>query len=80
MPPVAPDTVLHVVLPLPLLHGFDYLPPEGFHAGPDWVGCRIRVPFGRRERIGVVASVGPQDAVKIVSTNVQKFLGLDARG
>ncbi|MFZ5658067.1 MAG: primosomal protein N' [Pseudomonadota bacterium] len=46
-------------LPLPRL--FDYRPPEGDEAGAGAVGCRVRVPFGTRERIGVVAAVGPAD-------------------
>ncbi|GAB6197425.1 primosomal protein N' [Lysobacter xanthus] len=44
-------------LPLPRL--FDYRPCDA--AGEAAVGCRVRVPFGTRERIGVVAAVGPAD-------------------
>ena len=52
--------VLRVALPVPLPRDFDYLPPAGAVPGPDWVGCRVRVPFGRGdgERIGVVVGVG----------------------
>lgn len=47
--------VLRVALPVPLHRLFDYLPPAG--AVPD-VGCRVRVPFGRRELVGVVVEQG----------------------
>ncbi|HEY4583426.1 MAG TPA: primosomal protein N' [Lysobacter sp.] len=44
-------------LPLPRL--FDYRPVEGdLDAAP---GCRVRVPFGTRERIGVIAAIGAAD-------------------
>ena len=58
--PEAPRTVLHVALPVPLPREFDYLPPPD--AGPpatDWIGRRLRVPFGRSEQIGVIAGIGP---------------------
>lgn len=61
-PPAVGTSVWKVAiggLPLPRL--FDYRPPEGDEAGAGAVGCRIRVPFGTRERIGVVAAVGPAD-------------------
>src|SRR6476620_10182823 len=54
----SPDasTVVRVALPLPLPGLFDYLP--GNAVGPDLVGCRLRVPFGSRELVGVAAEVG----------------------
>ncbi|MDY0021521.1 primosomal protein N' [Arenimonas caeni] len=59
-----PVPVLHVALPVPLPRDFDYLPPAGALPGPDWVGCRVRVPFGRGdgEQVGVVVGVGESDA------------------
>jgi primosomal protein N' (replication factor Y) len=62
MPP-PPPTVLRVALPVPLPQCFDYLPPAGQTAGPDWHGCRVRVPFGRGEdtRVGLVVDTGPAD-------------------
>ena len=52
------STVLRVALPLPLPRLFDYLPP-GDAADPGaLVGHRIRVPFGQRELVGVVAEAG----------------------
>ncbi|MFH2077223.1 MAG: primosomal protein N', partial [Pseudomonadota bacterium] len=56
-----PPHILRVALPVPLPREFDYLPPAGQAAGPDWLGCRVRVPFGRGggEQVGVVAGTGP---------------------
>lgn len=61
-----PSTVWRVALPLPLPRLFDYLPPQPGAGEPidpgaetgDPVGCRVRVPFGRRELIGVVVELG----------------------
>jgi primosomal protein N' (replication factor Y) (superfamily II helicase) len=55
----ATDPVLQVALPLPLPRLFDYRAPAGLVATPALVGCRVRVPFGPRELVGVVAAVGP---------------------
>ena len=54
----SPDTVLRVALPLPLPRLFDYLPP-GDATGV--VGGRVRVPFGSRSLVGVIAEIGPAD-------------------
>jgi len=57
--PSPPDFVLRLALPVPLPRLFDYLPPAGEAIGEDWVGCRVRVPFGRGdgEQVGVVVAV-----------------------
>ena len=55
-------SVLRVALPVPLPRLFDYLPPAGASIGPDWIGRRVRVPFGRTEQIGVVLSMGAPEA------------------
>ena len=47
-----------VALPVPLARLFDYLPAASMMPG-EAVGCRVRVPFGNRELVGVVASAGP---------------------
>ena len=47
--------VAHVALPVPLPRTFDYLLPDGMTVK---AGCRVRVPFGKQERIGIVAAVG----------------------
>ncbi|MBA3486234.1 MAG: primosomal protein N', partial [Lysobacter sp.] len=50
--------VLRVALPLPLPRLFDYLPPTAGDV-PALVGARVRVPFGSRELVGVVAEIAP---------------------
>jgi primosomal protein N' (replication factor Y) len=66
MPPpsdaTTPTSVLRVVLPLPLPQAFDYLPPAGHLADASLIGCRVRVPFGSRELIGMIDAVGAHDA------------------
>ena len=56
-PPNPPlPNVLRVALPLPLPRLFDYLAPPG--EGPAvTIGARVRVPFGPRERVGVVVAM-----------------------
>jgi primosomal protein N' (replication factor Y) len=44
--------LVRVAVPVPLADAFDYLVPAGAALPP--VGSRVRVPFGRRERIGLV--------------------------
>jgi primosomal protein N' (replication factor Y) len=56
-----------VALPLPLPQPFDYLPCEGGATGDaatsrDVIGARVRVPFGNRELVGVVAGSAPVEA------------------
>jgi len=60
--PSMPCPVLRVALPVPLPRLFDYLPPETEPARRDWIGCRVRVPFGRGEQVGVVLEVGAAEA------------------
>jgi len=43
--------VVRVAVPVPLADVFDYLAPAGGAPAP---GTRVRVPFGRRERVGIV--------------------------
>ena len=59
-PMLSPIPTLQVALPVPLPRLFDYLPPEG--DGPAIaVGCRLKVPFGNRELVGVVTGHGQTD-------------------
>ena len=54
-----PASVFKVVLPLPLPRAFDYLPAaQDTPVDDSAIGCRVRVPFGNREMVGVVAGVG----------------------
>ncbi|OYW89711.1 MAG: primosomal protein N', partial [Alishewanella sp. 32-51-5] len=44
-------TAIRVALPVPLRQHFDYLLPASMQVQ---IGCRVRVPFGKRELIGIV--------------------------
>ena len=51
------ELCLHIGIGAPVRHGYDYLPPKrGAMPQP---GMRVRVPFGRQWRIGVVLEVRP---------------------
>ncbi len=50
-------SIFRVALPVPLPRLFDYLPPPGADPATA-VGHRVRVPFGQRELVGVVAATG----------------------
>ncbi|MCL2345883.1 MAG: primosomal protein N', partial [Desulfobulbus sp.] len=47
--------VFRIALDLPLYRLFDYAAPEA--ASRDDIGLRVRVPFGRSERVGVIVDV-----------------------
>lgn len=49
---------IRVALPVPIPHYFDYLPPETGAPPTEVIGCRIRVPFGKRELVGIVVAEG----------------------
>ena len=44
--------ILNIAVNVPLSRVFDYLPPE--KGSEPFVGCRVRVPFGHRQQIGMV--------------------------
>jgi len=48
------QSILRVAVPAPLYTCFDYLPPEGVNPATLPCGIRLRLPFGRGERIGVL--------------------------
>ncbi|MDQ5960360.1 MAG: hypothetical protein QG592_1443 [Pseudomonadota bacterium] len=50
-------TIVRVALDVPLHRCFDYLAPD---AGRAEIGCRVRVPFGRRSLIGVIVDTPAQ--------------------
>ncbi len=68
-------TILKVAINVPLSREFDYLPPA---AGPRPVpGCRVRVPFGRREQVGMVLRIA--ETSDIPSAKMKRCSGvLDA--
>lgn len=53
--------ILQVAINTPLKQLFDYLAPEGTSAAQP--GQRVRVPFGKREQVGVIVSVTDGTAV-----------------
>ena len=50
---IEPTTALRIALPVPLRQHFDYLPKEGSDLVKLQPGMRIKVPFQRRELIGI---------------------------
>ena len=46
--------LLRIAVPSPLRRAFDYLPPKTSHAAVPPPGVRVRVPFGRGMRVGVI--------------------------
>jgi primosomal protein N' (replication factor Y) len=62
-------TILHIAVPSPLRRQFDYLPPAGTDPSTLKPGIRVRVPFGRTTRIGILLDTGghtdvPADKLK----------------
>ena len=52
-----PDAILRLALPSPLRRLFDYRAPAGVRRSQLEPGMRLRVPFGRREMIGILVEV-----------------------
>ncbi len=68
-PPVSDAPILRLALPSPLRRLFDYLAPAGVPRAALQPGVRLRVPFGRREIIGVLVELAensevPKDKLK----------------
>jgi primosomal protein N' (replication factor Y) (superfamily II helicase) len=59
--------ILQIALDTPLRRVFDYRPPSGFEArdarGVPQLGVRVRVPFGRQQRIGILVGIASESAV-----------------
>ena len=68
----ASPSVLSVALPVPLPRLFDYLPPDGVDATSILAGQRLRVPFGQRELVGIVAG----HSVSATGSELRAALGL----
>ena len=47
-------SIIRVAVPSPLRRTFDYLIPDNLLATPPQRGCRVAVPFGKREVVGLV--------------------------
>ena len=48
------NTILRIAINAPLSRLFDYLPPQGADAAALRPGCRLRVPFGHRQAVGML--------------------------
>jgi primosomal protein N' (replication factor Y) len=59
--------LVRVAVPVPLADAFDYVAPAG--APPPAIGSRVRVPFGRRKRVGVV--IGHADRTSLPSAKLK---------
>ncbi|NBA97245.1 primosomal protein N' [Pseudomonas sp. R5(2019)] len=57
------DVILRLALPSPLRRLFDYRAPRGITKAMLSPGMRLRVPFGRREMIGVLVEVADRSEV-----------------
>lgn len=55
--------ILRLALPSPLRRLFDYLPPKGVVEEQLRPGVRLRLPFGRREVVGVLIEVARETEV-----------------
>lgn len=49
--------IARVALDVPLRRFFDYQVPEGEQVSVADIGCRVRVPFGERQKIGVLVGI-----------------------
>jgi primosomal protein N' (replication factor Y) len=58
---VTEPTILKVAVNVPLSRLFDYLPPAGMVSVAP--GGRVRVPFGRRQQVGLVIAAGAASEV-----------------
>jgi len=60
---VSDSPILKIAVNVPLSREFDYLPPL---TGPGpLAGCRVRVPFGRGEQVGMVLGLANESAVPL---------------
>lgn len=58
-----PAPIIQVALPSPLRRLFDYRAPAGARAEEIEVGLRVRVPFGNRQLIGMIAGIAHESSV-----------------
>jgi primosomal protein N' (replication factor Y) len=73
-----PSSILRLALPSPLRRLFDYLPPVDVPVAALQPGVRLRVPFGRREVIGVLVELASTSEVPLDKLRRASAL-LDAR-
>jgi primosomal protein N' (replication factor Y) len=71
---LSPTPILRVALDTPLDRLFDYLAPG---AGPDALGRRVRVPFGRRQMQGIVIELAERS--ELADAQLKPILDIDDR-
>jgi primosomal protein N' (replication factor Y) len=57
--------ILHLAIPTPLYHHFDYLPPDNINGEKLKPGVRIRVPWRNAEIIGILLGVSDKPHIEI---------------
>ena len=65
--PESPQLILKVAVSVPLSRAFDYLPRAGSPIPEP--GCRVQIPFGTRQRVGVV--VGHANASELPAGRIR---------
>ncbi|CAK0744896.1 Primosomal protein N' [Gammaproteobacteria bacterium] len=58
------STILHIAVPCPLRHDFDYLPPPDTNEALLVPGVRLLVPFGHTTRIGLLLATATTSRVE----------------
>ena len=66
--PKSPQPILKVAVSVPLSRAFDYLPSAGSPIPEP--GCRVQVPFGTRQRVGVV--IGHANASELPAGRIRQ--------
>ena len=67
--------ILQVAVPTPLYQCFDYLAPTSFNIAKLQLGTRLKIPFGRKDCIGVLMGVKSRSSVPITRLKpVQEIL------
>lgn len=59
MATASPHTIVQVALPVPLRRTFDYIPKPDMAINLLTPGTRVKVPFGKRQLIGLIVSLKP---------------------
>lgn len=57
--------ILQVALQTPLRQLFDYLPPLDYPISNLKIGARVKVPFGRRQNIGVIVNIATESKLPL---------------
>src|SRR5438477_445033 len=58
-------TLLRIAVPTPLRRYFDYLPPNDIDLSTLSAGMRVRVPFGKRELVGIFMEITSTSSVAL---------------